>query len=123
SFCTAIYFLLEGEQFSALHRLAQDEVWHFYDGAALLVHVLEPDGRYTAIRLGLDIEAGELPQAVVEAGAFFGASVSVPGPYALVGCTVAPGFDFADLELPTRQELVGMFPQHRELIERLTRRP
>src|SRR5205807_1235216 len=78
SFSTAIYFLLMNDELSALHRIAQDEVWHFYDGAALLVHVIEPNGNYTAIRLGRDIEAGELPQAVVEAGAYFGSSVSVP---------------------------------------------
>jgi predicted cupin superfamily sugar epimerase len=121
NFSTAIYFLLAGDEFSALHRLKQDEVWHFYDGAALLVHVIEPDGTYTAIRLGRDIAAGELPQAVVRASAFFGSSVSVPGAYALVGCTVAPGFDFADFEMPAREQLIELFPQHRELIERLTR--
>ncbi len=122
NFSTAIYFLLEGADFSALHRLKQDEVWHFYDGAALLVHVIEPGGAYAPRRLGRDLDAGERPQGVVPAGAWFGASVSEAGSYSLVGCTVAPGFDFADFEMPPREELVGMFPQHRALIERLTRR-
>jgi predicted cupin superfamily sugar epimerase len=121
SFSTAIYFLLESGDFSALHRLKQDEVWHFYDGAALLVHVIESGGAYEPLRLGRDLDAGEQPQAVVRAGAWFGASVSVPGAYSLVGCTVAPGFDFADFEMPPRERLVAMFPQHRELIERLSR--
>ena len=75
AYSTAIYFLLERDDFSALHRLKQDEVWHFYEGAPLTVHVLSPDGGYSAIRLGRRLDAGELPQAVVKAGSFFGASV------------------------------------------------
>jgi predicted cupin superfamily sugar epimerase len=121
SFCTAIYFLLEGNDFSALHRIKQDEVWHFYDGSSLTVHVIDSQGIYTALRVGRDVEKGELPQAVVGAGCLFGASVNDPNSYALAGCTVAPGFDFADMEMPGRAELCRLYPQHREIIERLTR--
>jgi predicted cupin superfamily sugar epimerase len=121
SFSTAIYFLLEGADFSALHRIKQDEVWHFYDGSSLTVHVIDPAGNYTALRVGRDLEKGELPQAVVAAGCLFGATVNEPNSYALAGCTVAPGFDFADMEMPGREELCRLYPQHRELIERLTR--
>jgi predicted cupin superfamily sugar epimerase len=121
AFATAIYFLLEAGDFSALHAIKQDEVWHFYDGSRLTVHVIDPDGNHTALRLGRDIAAGEELQAVVRAGHLFGAAVDDPDSYALVGCTVAPGFDFADLEMPTRQELCARYPQHRALIERLTR--
>jgi predicted cupin superfamily sugar epimerase len=120
-FSTAIYFLLEEEDFSALHTLKQDEVWHFYAGSSLTIHVIDPDGRHEALRLGKDIAAGEEPQAVVRAGRLMGAVVNDPASYALVGCTAAPGFDFADWHLPTREELCARFPQHRELIGQLTR--
>jgi predicted cupin superfamily sugar epimerase len=121
SFSTAIYFLLESGDFSALHTIKQDEVWHFYDGSPLTVHVIDPDGGYTAIRLGRDITAGEVPQAVVRAGRLFGAALDDADAFALVGCTVAPGFDFADFELADRGQLLARYPQHRSLIERLAR--
>jgi predicted cupin superfamily sugar epimerase len=120
-FSTAIYFLLHGEDCSVLHRIKQDEVWHHYAGSCLIIHVLTAGGRYSAIRLGKQVSQGELPQAVVAAGDFFGAQVGEPNSYALVGCTVAPGFDFADLEMPDRDELLRRYPQHRRVIERLTR--
>jgi predicted cupin superfamily sugar epimerase len=121
AFCTAIYYLLQGDDISALHRIKQDELWHFYDGSPITVHVIDPEGNYSATRVGRNPAAGELPQAVVAAGSFFGATVDAPGSYALTGCTVAPGFDFADFELPGRAELCRLFPQHRRIIERLTR--
>ena len=120
-FSTAIYFLLPGDEFSAFHSIRQDEVWHFYEGSALTVHVIDSRGEYTAIRLGRAVERGEALQAVVAAGCLFGASVDDPGSYALVGCTVAPGFDFQDLEIPRREVLLARFPQHRDLIDKLTR--
>jgi predicted cupin superfamily sugar epimerase len=118
---TAIYFLLEGKTFSAFHRLRSDEVWHFYAGEPLVVHVIEPEGEYSAIRLGLDLEAGQVPQAVVRAGSWFASHVADWNSFALVGCTVAPGFDFEDFELGVSAELAAKYPQHRELVERLTR--
>jgi uncharacterized protein len=121
AFSTAIYFLLEGRDFSALHRIRQDEMWHFYDGCPLLVSSISPDGVLSVVRLGRDVRTGEVLQAVVPAGYFFGARPSDPGSFSLVGCTVAPGFDFADFELPTRGELAGRFPQHAAVIEQLTR--
>jgi len=118
---TAIYFLLEGKNFSAFHRLRSDEVWHFYAGEALMVHVIAPDGKYCSIRLGRDLAAGQVLQAVVRAGCWFGSHVADWKSWALVGCTVAPGFDFEDFEMGKRVELSARYPQHRELIERLTR--
>ena len=118
---TAIYFLLEGKNFSAFHRLRSDEVWHLYAGEALVVHVIEPDGNYSAIGLGTDLEAGQVLQAVVRAGCWFASHVADWKSFALVGCTVAPGFDFADFEMAKREELAARYPQHRELIEQLTR--
>jgi len=118
---TAIYFLLEGKAFSAFHRLRSDELWHFHVGGPLLVHTIEADGRYSTIELGGDPEAGQALQAVVKAGCWFGSEVKDGKSFALVGCTVAPGFDFEDFELARRDELVAIYPQHSGLIRRLTR--
>lgn len=118
---TGIYFLLEAGDFSALHRLRSDEMWHFYAGTPLLVHVVEPAGEYSTIRLGSDPESGQVFQAVVKAGCWFGSELIQPSCFALVGCTVAPGFDFADFELGKKLELMRAYPQQRKLIERLTR--
>lgn len=120
---TAIYFLLDAENFSAFHRLRSDEVWHFYVGEALDVHVIEADGRYSKMTLGSDPEAGETLQAVVKARCWFASQVQAKDEksFALVGCTVAPGFDFEDFELAKRETLAHSYPQHRKLIYKLTR--
>jgi predicted cupin superfamily sugar epimerase len=120
---TAIYFLLQGEEFSAFHRIRSDELWHFYAGSSLVVHVLTPQGEHRQIRLGSAIERGEQLQDVVEAGCWFGATLARPAPeaFALVGCTVAPGFHFADFEMARRDVLEAEYPQHRELVRSLTR--
>ena len=117
---TAIYFLLQGHEVSRLHRIKSDEIWHFYAGAPLTVHVIDTQGRYHAHPLGRKPNSEALPQIVVPAGAWFGATVDRARGYALVGCTVAPGFDFADFELADRTTLLRQFPRHRQLIERLT---
>jgi predicted cupin superfamily sugar epimerase len=126
SAATAIYFLLEDGNFSAFHRLRSDEVWHFYAGGALVVHVIEAHGQYSKIRLGSDPEAGEVLQAVVKAGCWFASEMLAGGDseresFGLVGCTVSPGFDFEDFELCGRYQLVASYPQHQALIDRLTR--
>lgn len=112
---TAIYYLLERGQFSAFHRIRSDEIWHFYAGSPLVLHVIDRQGRLEKIALG---RQGKM-QAVVSAGCWFSASAS--GPYSLVGCTVAPGFDFRDFELARRDELVSLYPQHRQIIVKYTR--
>ena len=118
---TAIYFLLEAGNFSAFHRLRSDEVWHFYSGSAIVVHVIDPDGKYGKIRLGNDPEAGEVMQAVVKAGCWFASEMAVGAGFGLVGCTVAPGFEFDDFEMGNRAELAQRFPECEPLIQRLTR--
>jgi uncharacterized protein len=118
---TAIYFLLEGKNFSAFHRLQSDELWHFHLGASLTVHVIEPDGQYSEIHLGSNPEAGEVLQAVVRAGCWFASHIRDEKSFTLVGCTVAPGFDFDDFELAKRVQLIELYPQHRDLITKLTR--
>ena len=118
---TAIYFLLEGRNFSAFHRLRSDELWHFYAGHSLVIYVIEPDGRYSEIFLGSNPEKQEAFQAVVKAGCWFASSVRDGNGFALVGCTVSPGFDFDDFEMAKREELIRAYPQHRGQIEHLTR--
>ena len=121
SYSTAIYFLLRGHEYSALHRIASDELWHFCTGTPLTIHTIDSAARYGRIHLGSDPEQGQVFQAVVSAGTWFGAIVDDPDAYALVGCTVAPGFDFADFQLASRSALVTQYPQHRAVIQRLTR--
>ena len=121
AFSTAIQFLLERDDCSALHRLKSDEMWHFYDGSPLAIHLITPDGEHRTILLGRDPEQGEQLQAVTPAGCWFGAELAGSGELALVGCTVAPGFDFIDFEMGCRSNLARLFPQHEALVRRLTR--
>jgi predicted cupin superfamily sugar epimerase len=121
-FGTSIYFLLDGEEFSAFHRFNQDEIWHFYDGAGVVLHVIDMSGDYRTLLLGRDIEKGECLQVLVTAGSYFAAEVIDKTSFALVGCTVAPGFDFDDFEMPSRDALSRRFPRHKTVIERLTRK-
>jgi uncharacterized protein len=114
---TAIYFLLEQKDFSAFHRIAADEVWHFYAGNSLVVYVIDPEGNLSKLHLGPN--AGF--QAVVKAGCWFASRLEEPAGFALVGCTVAPGFEFEDFEMAKRAELIHLYPSHRKLIEELTR--
>jgi uncharacterized protein len=118
---THIYFLLTQGQYSAFHRIAADELWHFYAGDPLEVFEITHSGRLLTHRLGSDPEKGESFFAVVSAGSWFGSAVADGGQYTLVGCTVAPGFDFADFELAERDALTRQYPEHTKLIHRLTR--
>ena len=117
---TGIYFLLTKGNFSAFHRIKSDEMWHFYDGSAVSIYVIEPKGNLVHIKLGIDIAKGEVPQAVVPAGCWFASHIE-EGEYSLTGCTVAPGFDFQDFELAQRAVLINRYPQHELIIEELTR--
>ncbi len=117
---TAIYFLLAAGTFSALHRVRSDEVWHHYDGDPLAIHTLDPGHGHAVVTLGRDLARGEVPQHVVPAG-LWQAAVPLGDRFALCGCTVAPGFDFADFEMPSRADLIVRMPALRETIERLSR--
>ena len=119
---TAIYFLLENGNFSSFHRIKSDECWHFYAGQTLLIYVIQSDGDMKITRLGNDILSGEVFQYVVPAGCWF---ASEPGPatdYSFVGCTVSPGFDFADFELANAKILMELYPQHAAIVQRLCRK-
>lgn len=120
SAATGIYFLLEYGEFSAFHRIASDEQWHFYDGICLNVYEIKDDGTLIIHKLGLDIDKGEQPQITIAAGSWFGSRVEATGGYTLCGCTVAPGFDFADFELADRNVLIQQYPQHAGIITSLT---
>jgi len=122
---TAIYFLVPSGTFSAFHRIKSDETWHFYAGDALSVLELLPDGSLTTHQLGNDPSKGQIFQTTILAGRWFASKVSddvshVHG-YSLVGCTVAPGFDFADFELAKADELSQSFPAHEQVIRSLCR--
>ena len=119
-YSTAIYFLLQQGDFSAFHRIKSDECWHFYDGGTLLIHVLR-NGEYVCTRLGKDVSNGEVVQFVVPAGAWFASEPAADTSFALVGCTVAPGFDFADFEMAQEENLLQSFPNYEALIKRLCR--
>ena len=120
SFSTGIYFLLESHHISALHRIQSDEMWHFYAGCPLNVYIIDSEGNLSIIRLGNNPDKGEVFQAVVPARVWFGSKPAQADSYSLVGCTVAPGFDFEDFEMKSREELLAMFPQHLEVVEMLT---
>lgn len=117
---TAIYFLLPAGTFSAIHRVASDEVWHHYDGDAVDLHLIDDEGQHRVELLGRDLARGQRPQRVVPAGVWQ-AAVPQGARFALCGCTVAPGFDFADFEMPPREAMVALFPAHAALLTQLTR--
>ena len=119
-FSTAIYFLLEGKQFSAFHRIQSDELWHFYTGAGLHIFILYPDGRGEVLKLGDDLANGYSFQQMVPAGCWFASRPVTENGFSFVGCTVAPGFDFADFELATRDVLLKEYPNHTGWIEMLS---
>lgn len=121
NFCTSIYYLLTRGNFSAFHRLKQDELWFYHGGDSLIVHEIRPDGMYIRHEVGNPLSIGRAPQTMVPAGSWFASEISPGGEWALVGCVVSPGFDFDDFELADSGELLGAFSQHKEVIERLTR--
>ena len=96
-------------------------MWHFYKGGSLELHIISKQGHYQKVLIGNQLEHGEVPQYVVRGGDYFAARVCPEHPYSLVGCTVAPGFDFNDFVLADRKELTDAFPQHAEIIKELTR--
>lgn len=120
SYSTCIYFLLTSDKFSAFHRIKQDEIWHFYDGSPIRLHVISETGEYSYHIIGRDLKSGEKPQLVVPGGCWFAAEVVNTNDYSLVGCTVAPGFSFDDFELKARKELTNLFPHNEQIIVKMT---
>jgi len=120
---TAIYYLLEPDTFSEMHRLESDEVFHFYAGDAVEMLQLFADGSSRTVVIGNDLLAAERPQVLVERGVWQGSRLVKGGDWALLGCTVSPGFEFADYAAGNRAELTKRWPQAAEMIRELTRDP
>ena len=117
--CTAIYYLLENEDKSRFHRIASDELWFFHQGNPLEILSIQ-NGQLIKTVLGNNFENGEVPQTVIPAYTWFASRIKNSKGYALVSCTVAPGFDFADFELADRVELINEFPELTKYINELT---
>jgi predicted cupin superfamily sugar epimerase len=127
---TAIYYLITPQSFSALHRLPGDEIFHHYLGDAVEMLMLHQDGRGEVVRIGSNLAAGESPQAVVPGGTWQGSRLlrdidrsggaAASAGFALLGCTMAPGFDYADYSHGRRDDLTKKFPAHADHIRRLT---
>jgi predicted cupin superfamily sugar epimerase len=118
---TAIYYLLEPDTFSEMHLLQSDEIFHFYAGDAVEMLQLLPDGGSERVVIGNDLAAGERPQVVVRRGVWQGSRLVQGGSWALLGCTVSPGFEFVDYAEGRRPELVARWPEWEEMIVALTR--
>jgi predicted cupin superfamily sugar epimerase len=118
---TAIYYLLTAGNFSAMHRLPGDEIFHFYGGDPVEMFLIRDEGTSETHVLGADVPGGQRPQVVVPGGVWQGSAVMAPSKWALLGTTMAPGFDYADYETGRRDDLTARFPQHRARIEALTR--
>jgi uncharacterized protein len=117
---TCIYYLLTPETFSAIHRVKSDEIFHFYAGDAVEMLQLWPNGETKVVVIHNDLAANCEPQVVVPAGVWQGCRLIPGGNWALMGCTVAPGFDYADFELADRVELLALHPKYSVLITALT---
>lgn len=120
NYCTSIYFLLTSDKFSAFHKIKQDEIWHFYTGTTLKLHMISTKGDYSFVLIGSDFDKGEIPQFTVPAKYYFAAEVVKKDSFSFVGCTVSPGFDFSDFVLPSCKDLSKEFPEHSKVIEQLT---
>lgn len=120
-FCTSIFYLLEAGDFSSFHQIRSDETWHFYGGGTLDLFVLNK-GQVEHHQIGSRVDRGEKLQWTVPAEAWFAARPAAGAAYVLTGCTVSPGFDFADFSLAKTENLIALYPQHSELIARLTRK-
>ncbi|CAL2082722.1 cupin domain-containing protein [Tenacibaculum sp. 190524A02b] len=120
NYATCIYFLLTSDNFSALHKINQDEIWHFYDGSPIRLHMISDKGVHSEHIIGNDFSKGEVPQFVVPGGYWFGAEVVEKDSFSLVGCTVSPGFSFDDFVLKSKKELLELFPNQEAIITKLT---
>lgn len=120
SYSTAIYYLLTPTTFSAMHRVASDEIFHFYLGGPVRMLQLSPDGQGRTLVLGPDLKAGQQLQVVVPKGTWQGSSLEPGSAFALFGCTVAPGFEYADYDTGSRAALIAQYPAFAEMISKLT---
>lgn len=119
---SAIYYLLNRHDFSAWHRLKSDELWHHYSGSTVRIHIIDKEGNLSSYLLGDPLKnANATHQVHIPAGCWFSAENVNKTSYSLVGCTVTPAFEFKDFELANRESLSRTYPQHTDIINRLTR--
>ena len=117
---SSIYFLLRTGEVSNFHRLKSDELWYYHDGEALTIYMITPEGDFIKKQLGTDIENGESPQVLVPKGYIFGSAMNKEG-FSLVGCMVAPAFEYEEFELFEREYLLNLYPKYKDIILKLTR--
>lgn len=120
NYSTSIYFLLDGKHISKFHKIKSDELWHFYDGSSIIISIIDGKGKPSQITLGNKIDQGELFQTVIKKNNWFAAELINKKSFALVGCTVSPGFDFSDFEFGDKDKLISQYPKLKDLINRLT---
>ena len=116
---TSIYFLLDDTSCSHFHRLNHDEMWYYHDGEAITIHFITPEGKYSAVKLGKNVSAGERMQFRVPKNTIFASEVVKPDSFCLVSCVVSPGFDYHDFELLKKADLLKQYPACKKVIERL----
>ncbi|MFA0961959.1 cupin domain-containing protein [Roseivirga sp. BDSF3-8] len=117
---TSIYFLLNESEISAFHRLRSDELWYYHAGSSLTLYVIDQKGSLSTHILGPGVTRGEHMQLLIPANSWFAAEVNNPLSYTLMGCAVAPGFEFEDFELADGSRLAEAYPEHEALIRRLS---
>lgn len=120
TFATSIYYLLQSGQFSSFHKLKSDETWHFYSGSPIAIYLISLSGSFEKVILGDEIDKAQLLQYTIERETWFAAEPLDENSFSLIGCSVAPGFEFDDFELGKRDELLYAFPNYSDLILRLT---
>lgn len=119
-YATSIYFLLHDDITSKFHKLKSDETWHHYTGSAVKIYSIDPSGELRIFLLGKDLNKSEFPQVTIQHSNWFGAELIDENSYSLIGCTVYPGFEFTDFEIGKKDYLIETYPQHSEIIKRLS---
>lgn len=119
---TCIFYLLEGNDFSAFHKINGDEIWHFFIGSSLTIYIInENDSKLKIVKLGKDLDKGENLQLIINEGNWFAAEVNDKSSFTLVGCTVIPGFEFKNFKLAKKKSLLLKFPSYKWVIEKLAK--
>ena len=122
SLATCIFYLLEGNDFSAFHKINGDEIWHFFIGSSLTIYIFnEYDSKLKIVKLGKDLDKGENLQLTINEGNWFAAEVNDKSSFTLVGCTVIPGFEFKNFKLAKKKSLLLKFPSYKWVIEKLAK--
>jgi predicted cupin superfamily sugar epimerase len=119
---TSIVYLLSKSEFSAFHKLKQYETWHFYAGDQIIIYWFDANGTLQSKILGNNYDKGDVPQLTINPDTYFAAELMECSEYAFVGCSVSPGFDYADFSIASRSELITLYPEHSKIITRLTKK-